>query len=1031
MSTDSSNASGITNTTTIKNTDDDFNDFDNPVSQNIDIEQTMGEFRENFTRLMEMLRNYERLIQVNHKFDDVGKTIKNHGNSIRDIIRNSDNDIVAIKDKYLIPDNTEYEVINENSKNIENKASQESRTPAQYNDYNERHKDEDYRMQTEEEGANDVDQEDDQEREDEIARLIGDILLKYCRENLTVFERNLRNDAYYNTLKRIIELFVTDILSVNTENVGTGSKKEKATETNGGETIHDNDQEMNIFSTKSSNFESIESTMKPIIHRIKELTVDQSDISTVLMNIVTNVPPSKKEIGENNEIYDQKNVDSMINNIETHPNSKHENSDISNYLKQMNENDLGNISNNDKDVAEYLLNKKIIEEIKRINILMDEIKTFNKSVSYDPIIIFKNDSLHGIIEKLRSKRNVQIGQRNERSKTDTHAKNAKYINELMSYVEEYEKLKRKKRSLFSRFTVFDDDEVTLPTQSGESTTLFAVHKGPKKDFRLKRSISEEDYNAKEAKKRAKKSGDDFNMKQVYGQKLSKSKEKYYYPRMETHDPGNVLWNQVKKDYETNTEIRRIIDREHTNEEVIESHMWNCKKKYGREKREIRSRERKISPSEEEYLDREYVKKMRADHKKRCENDESPETTEGTTIDTRFLDVSRSRARNPINVEDLDISNPDEFMKKLRKRDITANNEDVFQRYDPDDDNFVENLAKHALRKKRHLKKDTKKDVFKNHIRQARGVFSIGEPRQERRKNKNGARRKRSLFLHKLRPRLPRRRRQAEGKYEPLSVEQTLRPDPLSVEKVDRIPEYDMYHGFKYGVTEVFEEDIDVTGIYTRYTANTPGKYQMKRYEAFRQYMLAASSTFRDPFIKVSFAVCPFCGDYFGNRKKLLFHEDYEHFNVISTVVPVTFQPTATVKGAVKDKDMNDVFELILKNVELAERTDKWAEFIEDNINPTAKEEYRALLFNKSITAFLTVPMHFENEDVKVISYPSHGIKEENITYPRDLMYCNKSIPAVNLYENPEAFMEKLINNEPLLPENEDDDRTTVVPKRGE
>lgn len=899
-----------------------YNDFDNPATRNENIDHTFSELTADFSKVLDIVKKYEKLTNV--VVDGIGGNVDNTNGSFVSKVRNligNNNDMVLKHNDFLndaldkdvnnivfVPDNND-ERVKEDGNN-------------QYNDYNDR----DIKDQTDKRGF----QEHEAVHNEQIA-LIEDILSKYCRESVTEFERNLKKDAYYNTLRSVLKLFVKEMeFSRKKSNGNTNIIKINSSEQNQSELIEVTDKknrkylkssnlnnENEVFKPESScedlRDQKLE-TMKPLIHRINELVVDNNDIFTVQMNLVTNNDTAL----DDNDQHIQKSVANIIKDIDAPPmNYSFATSDFETLPDELGEDLAENSSKNDKVVVEYLLKNKLKEEINRVNSLIDKLNMYNTSAKYEHIQVEQNASLHDLVET----------------------------------------------------------------------------------FRRKRSKSEEDYIEKEARKGLKK-GDQLKpvrpMKGT-GKPETASKEKYYYPKWPTYDPGDELWKQVKRDYETDPKVRKVVDTSYIHEEKFNSKMWACKEREWEQEVETpKKRKKRETKSEAEYYDREYVRKMKADHKKRVLDDESPETTEGTTMDTRFLDISRSvRKGGPIDIKDLGLSNPSEFVKRLKKRDLAnLNKDDVFEWYDPADSNFVEDIAKHA-RRRRHAHKHA--DYKQN--RQGRVM--------------NGG-----ILIKKIRQALDRHRRRRDVEARP-----HLSQENVGMDKLD----YDMYHGLKYGVTEVAEENLDLTGMYTRYTAASVGPYQKKRYEAFRKYFLAASSTFRDPFIKVSFAVCPFCGDYFGNNEKMQFHQNYMHFNIFSTVVPVTQEPTSTVRGASKDKDMNDIFEGILKDADLACASEKWGEYIDQNINPTKMQEYKNLLFNESVTAFLTVPVHLSLEDpttefdenVKVLGYPSEYHEKQNWTYPKDLLKSNKkSIPVVNLYENPEEFMKKLINNEPLLPEEE-------------
>ncbi|KAL1448209.1 hypothetical protein WDU94_006569 [Cyamophila willieti] len=1085
MSTDSTNGSSVElNTTSAENKTihDDFNDFDNPMPMK-NIDRTIAEFNTNLSKLLQIVEHFEELnndVVAKNKIDvTVEKGNKNNANRIKNLIMNRDENLGEIKERCLFSENT-VDVMNydvSNKKDCQDtannsKESQQSidnvneRKNVQYNDYND--KIYEARVNNEIDETDRINGNQVEELINERTELIDDILLKYCRENVSDFERNLRNDVYYNTLRSVIELFVKDVLSEKKKFDNIEANITKAYKDN-------NENEGDETGKPDVDLDNNEKTMKPNIHRVNELKVNQNDISTVEMKIVTS-DAKTESIRDESDGYSQKNVADIVKKIETDSNPKSEKDDPKDSRENLNEDltktDWANSSKNDKVVAEYLLNNKLKQEIKRINFLIDEINAYNKSLNYSHIQVNKNNSLHEIVEKLREKRNVHLQQRMKRSNDfmtsffniNNDAKNVQF-NELLTYLEEYEKtkLKRQKRWFIERqgstCGLFRDNhflEESTESDPNAPARQYNLREGPRKAFRLKRSPqnpdrlkrskSEEDYNAREAKRRQKKSAihnlksnsiknkdGHVNVKKMYNQKLSPSKEKYYYPRDPTHDPGDELWKMVKKDYETNPKIRDIIDKSHVDQEKFESHMWNCNRVkrsdhldhelWTKEKGDKSRHPGYRTSSEEEYLEKEYKKKMKAEFKKRLLTDESPETTEPTTPDLRWLDCSRSKAKVTIDIGDLGLSNPEEVMRNLKKREVNnANNDDVFERYDPSDDDFIENLAQHAKksqnrRKRRHVTKNEKYAVNVNN-KQKRDIGDQEIPNKvnENEKDQKISRIERNILLDKLQPRHRR------------DVNDNIKPAPLSVENVDKIPEYDQYHGFKYGQTEVFEGGADLSGMYERYTAPSVGPYQKKRYEAFRKFYLDATSTWCDPFIKVSLAVCPFCGDYFGNREKLLFHENYNHFNIFSTVVPVTLEPTVTVSPSVKHKDMNDIFEEILKNQSLASASEKWADFIDENINPTKRDEYRHLLFNKSLTAFITVQGHDigdyeelqtqpEDADVKVLSYPSEYHRKKNFTYDEKLLKSQKkSIPVVNLYENPEKFIKKLIDHEPLVEE---------------
>uniref|UniRef100_A0A8D8WUR6 C2H2-type domain-containing protein n=1 Tax=Cacopsylla melanoneura TaxID=428564 RepID=A0A8D8WUR6_9HEMI len=1078
--TDSTNGSSVeVNTTSSENKTihDDFNDFDSPMAME-NIDRTIGDFNTNLSKLLEIVEHFEELnndVVAKNKVDyTVDKSSKNNANRIRNLIMNKDENLDEFKERCLFSENTvdvmynnEINAVNNCQKTVKDaKGSQDSKNNAkewknvQFNDYNDKLNEE----RNEIDNTDNINENQNDEISNERTELIDDILLKYCRENVTDFERNLRNDVYYNTLRSVIELFVKDVLSEK--------KKFDKIEENHKEdvTILYNDRNENEVDKKGKpdgDLEALERTMKPNIHRVNELKVNRNDVSTVEMNIVTN--DGKTEVINNeSDSFSQKNVADIVKNIESDSNPKSKRDDpVDSLNEDLTKTDWANSSKNDKVVAEYLLNNKLKQEIKRINSLIDEMNAYNKSLNYSHIKVDKNNSLHEIIEKLREKRNVHIQQRMKRSNDfmtsffniNTDTKNIQF-NELMTYLEEYEKtkLRRQKRWFVERqgntCGLYRDNhflEESTEANANASATPYNLREGPRKVVRLKRSKSEEDYNNREAVKRQKKSGSNRikskhvnnvvksgdNVKKMYNQKLSASKEKYYYPREPTHDPGDELWKVVKKDYETNPQIRDIIDKSHSNNEKFESRFWNCNNRVKRSENDMenpktrnkRSRHSNHrTSSEEEYLEREYKKKMKAEFKKRVLTDESPETTEPTTPDLRWLDCSRSKAKVPIDIEDLGLSTPEEVLRNLKKRDVNnVNNDDVFERYDPSDDDFIENLAQHAMnnqnkRKKRNIgSRDDNNRALQVSNKRKRDINDQETPNtvNDAEQGYKKTRVERSLLLDKLKPR---HRRDVMDE----------KPDHLSAENVHKIPEYDQYHGVKYGQTEVFEGAADLSGMYERYTAASVGPYQKKRYEKFRKFYLDATSTWCDPFIKVSFAVCPFCGDYFGNREKLLFHENYDHFNIFSTVVPVTLEPTATVSQSVKYKDMNDIFEEILKNDSLATASEKWGEFIDENINPTKRDEYRHLLFNKSMTAFITVQGHdiasdpdesrgiptaLEDNDFRVLSYLSDYHKEKNYTYDKEMMKSQKkSFPVVNLYENPENFIKKLVNHEPMIEE---------------
>lgn len=987
MSTDVTNSSttvtsGVSNITgePITNTDD-YNDFDNPATRGAEnINQTLSEFRVNFTILSAIVREYEKLTNVvGDGFDaNVDKTNGNHESRVRNLIRSTNN--VELKGKFLLEDDNFGKLDDDKSNDIvtdcENVDERLDKPDTiQYNDYNERnmnHQHENYNFKG------------DKKVHSERSYLIEDILSKYCRENLTVFETNLKKDAYYNTLRSVLKLFVEEIefskkntepngLEVNgqeeNQSVVPDESADKSKQKCLKNTYRNNENEVLKTQNLCDDLKTQElKTMKPLIHRRNELVVDKHDLSTVQIKLVTKDIDTTVTTDDNDE-YGQKNVADIIEDITIQ--TKNFSQGISENDETLN-NELGenlfeNSSKNDKIVAEYLLKNKLKEEINRVNSLLDELNTYNTSVKYEHIHVEQNTSLHDLLENLRTKMNVETIQRMRRSETDGKV-NIGNTNEVMQYFEEHEAAKKRKKR---------EEQMSRDNHNA----------------RQRRSKSEEDYNAREDVKKLQKSGR-FKPLKVTGKQLT-SKEKYYYPKyhhMTTYDPGDELWKEVKHDYETNPKIRKAIDTSYINEEKFNSHMWNCKRK---EYEEGEKRKKRDTKSEDEYFEKEYVRKMKADFKKKVLDDESPETTEGTTMDTRWLDISRSKpVGGHIDINDVNLSRPSEFARKFRKRDLTnMNQDDVFVWYDPADSHFVEDIAQHARRKRRHVQ--TASDDHNHQNKQKRNVND-------------------GLLMKKIQQALARRRREAERR--PALSQENVHVDHL---------DYDMYHGLKYGVTEVAEENVDLTGMYSRNTAASVGPYQKKRYEEFRKYMLSASSTFKDPFIKVSFAVCPFCGDYFGSHKNLQFHQNYNHFNIFSTVVPVTMEPTVTVSNAVKEKDINDIFEGILKDADLACASEKWADYIDANINPQKREEYKNLLFNESVTAFQTVPVHLEEEltteydaAVRVLGYPSEYHLKENFTYPKDLS-AKKSIPVVNLYENPEMFMKKLVNHEPLLPDHQE------------
>ncbi|KAI5693332.1 hypothetical protein M8J75_013940 [Diaphorina citri] len=1053
----------------------DYNDFDNP-SPIEDIDRTISQFHENLNKLVEIEERFEQLSRVVNK--DVDKTNKNR---IKNLIM-KESRVEDLNEKYGLVDDTGVLDETVDDQNVElnepnNNGVKES-NGATRDDINEIHdeinhvfdndvnknneatnvkehhdvtntimnnvndiidgqKQEDTNTDITSSGkSNEI--PDDSEELDDQTSLIDDILSKYCRENATVFEADLKNDAYYNTLRSVIQLFVKEIIEKkNGSKIGKGEKdldneiknevvendKEQGNEikkeiSEKSSNLRTNDEQVpNEVDKIANSCDELEelSTMKPLIHRKNEL--DKIDVSTVEMNIVTQA--NERAGSEEKDGFGQKNVADVIKDMESKPTNIQDTGN-NEVVEEQDENVLLDSSLNDKVVAETLLNNKIKQEIKRINKLVDEINKFNKSYNYQPIQIGTNDSLHQIVEKLRSKRNTPM----LRLKRSNGRK--EYVKELMNYVEEYEQMKKRKKRELSKKPTQDPEEKTLELGTVERPEGETLEVGSlRKPIRLKRSKSEEDYEAREAVKRNRKARafpKKVNEKKVNEKKAIDltSKEKYYYPKVPTHDPGDELWKMVKKDYETNPEVRRIVDTEHSNVERFNSRMWNCKNRSpeDRKKRSVSEEDRKKkslseensledrkkrSVSEEAYYEMEYKKKMKADCKKRVLDDESPETTEGTTPDLRWLDISRSKPK--VQLDPADFGLGDSVVNPKHRPELDDENEaDIFRKYDPNDPNFCENLEHHRVR--RNVK--TRHNIERNGKK-------LKAPRVER-----------SLLMDKLLPGLgdsPNNKlnRAEQARYRRFAEEGEARPH-LSYENIEKA-EYDMYHGLKYGVTEVFEGQEDLTGMYPRYTAASVGPYQKRRYEKFRQYYLAATSTFRDPFIKVSFAVCPFCGDYFGNREKLLFHENYDHFNIFSTVVPVTFEPTPTVSKVVKDMDINDIFEEILKDDSLARASEKWGDFIDANINPTKRNEYKDLLFNESITAFLTVPVHMDSEaetvpdeNVKVVYYPSEYHKKENYSYPRDLSNVNRSIPVVNMYENPEKFMKKIINHEPVLPE---------------
>ncbi|XP_026686493.1 uncharacterized protein LOC103519085 [Diaphorina citri] len=321
----------------------DYNDFDNP-SPIEDIDRTISQFHENLNKLVEIEERFEQLSRVVNK--DVDKTNKNR---IKNLIM-KESRVEDLNEKYGLVDDTGVLDETVDDQNIElkepnNNGVKES-NGATRDDINEIHdeinhvfnndvnknneatnvkehhdvtntivnnvndiidgqKQEDTNTDITSSGkSNEI--PDDSEDLDDQTSLIDDILSKYCRENATVFEADLKNDAYYNTLRSVIQLFVKEMIEKkNGSNIGKGEKdldneiKNEVVE-NGKEQRNEIKKEI---SEKSSNLrtnveevpnevdknanscDELEelSTMKPLIHRKNEL--DKIDVRPKLRSL--------------------------------------------------------------------------------------------------------------------------------------------------------------------------------------------------------------------------------------------------------------------------------------------------------------------------------------------------------------------------------------------------------------------------------------------------------------------------------------------------------------------------------------------------------------------------------------------------------------------------------------------------------------------------------------------------------------------------------------------------------------------------